>query len=202
MTVRLFTVVAVLFVSAIDGFFLSSPTDLPLTPVQCYTGEYIKVENLFAPSRSGVGLANPGQNRVCAFREDTGTWNGSNYLRRIYTANATADSLLHMARTRCQGFSNNSDLGYGSCAPLPFELYNTTTLCICATDFCNRDLITCQLAVANRTSSQIISPLLFPILTAPIRCYDNTLFWAYPNGYYTQRNISYACGISTPSGVV
>lgn len=105
-----------------------------------------------------------------------------------------------MARTRCQGFSNNSDLGYGSCTPLPFELYNTTTLCICATDFCNRDLITCQQAVANRSSSQTISPVLFPALTAPIRCYDNTLFTTYFNGYYTQRNISYACAISSPLG--
>jgi hypothetical protein len=199
MAVFLFTFAAILFLSATDGFFLSSPTDVPLIPVQCYTGEYVKIDNMFAPSRSGVRLANHRQIRVCAFREDTGTWNGSNYLHRTYMANATADSFSHMARTRCQGFSNNSDLGFGSCRPLPFELYNTTTLCICATDFCNRDLITCQQAVANRTSSQIVSPALFPVLTSPIRCYDNTIVATYFN-VYVQRNVSYVCVNPNPVG--
>ena len=192
MLFRSLTILGALFVSVTSGFFLSSPTDLPSTPVLCYTGEYIQVGSASAAVRSGVGVSKQSNTRVCAFQEDTGIWNRSNFLRRTYMANTTADILRQIVRTRCQGFSNNSDLGYGSCIPRPFELYNKTTLCICATDFCNRDLTTCQQAVTGPTSLQPNSPPVFPVLTAPITCYDNTQFSDYMNNY-VERNLSYVC---------
>ncbi|CAF0757489.1 unnamed protein product [Adineta steineri] len=76
---------------------------------------------------------------------------------------------------RCQGFSNTTDIGYGTCLPYPYELLNTSVLCICATDKCNTDLASCNKSVTNQiqsNSAPSILPSIIPTLSTPISCVD------------------------------
>ncbi|CAF0803970.1 unnamed protein product [Adineta steineri] len=76
---------------------------------------------------------------------------------------------------RCQGFSNTTDIGYGTCLPYPYELLNTSVLCICATDKCNTDLASCNKSVTNQiqsNSAPSVLPSIIPTLSTPISCVD------------------------------
>ncbi|CAF1425874.1 unnamed protein product [Adineta ricciae] len=79
---------------------------------------------------------------------------------------------------RCNGFSNQTDIGYGNCSPLSYETFNTSILCICATNLCNHDLDSCRFSVQNQTQSNsapVSLPALLPRLQTSISCV-NSLF--------------------------
>ena len=78
---------------------------------------------------------------------------------------------------RCQGFSNKTDIGYGICSPLSFELFDISILCICATNMCNMNLTTCQTSVRNQLNSNSAPSVLssiIPELVTPVACVDTT----------------------------
>ena len=182
----------VLFSRSTKSFFLSSPTTVSPTSLACYVGEYVRVEGIYATNYNAVWRTNDSLTRLCAFQEDQGVFNASDFLHRTYTASSITNILRQMVHTRCQGFSNTSDLGYGSCTPQSFELYTSTSLCICATDFCNRDFATCQQSVISSNALPTLVPQVVPLLTTPGSCYENTLWnqW-YP--YSTTQNVSSTC---------
>lgn len=88
----------------------------------------------------------------------------------------TANIYRTMSR-RCQGFSDKTDIGYGICSPLPFELFDISILCICATNMCNVNLTTCQTSVSNQLNSNSVPsvlPSIMPELVTPVACVDQT----------------------------
>ncbi|CAF1390102.1 unnamed protein product [Adineta steineri] len=79
---------------------------------------------------------------------------------------------------RCQGFSDKTDVGYGICSPLSYETFNISTLCICATDFCNTDIDSCQSSVQSQTQSNSLPsvlPSFLPQLETSISCMDSKI---------------------------
>ncbi len=182
----------VLFSRSTKSFFLSSPTTVPPKSLACYVGEYVSVEGICATDYTSVQRTNYSLTRLCAFQEDQGLFNASNFLHHTYTASSITNIFRQMVHNRCQGFSNTSDLGYGSCTPQSFELYTSTSLCICATDFCNRDFATCQQSVISSSASPTLVPQVVPLLTTPVSCYENTL--SQQNYYpYSEQNVSSTC---------
>ncbi len=78
---------------------------------------------------------------------------------------------------RCQGFSDKTDIGYGICSPLSFELFDISIFCICATNMCNMNLTTCRTSVSNQLESNSAPSVLssiIPELVTPITCVDTT----------------------------
>jgi hypothetical protein len=79
---------------------------------------------------------------------------------------------------RCQGFSDKTDIGYGICSPLSFELFDLSILCICATNMCNTNFTTCRSSVDYQVGSNL-SPSLLPSIIAdlstPISCFDTII---------------------------
>jgi hypothetical protein len=78
---------------------------------------------------------------------------------------------LRMSRTRCSGFSNTIDVGYGSCTNLPYETFQNGTLCVCATNNCNINMATC-INSANSYLPTTMIPL-FSTFSNPISCFDD-----------------------------
>ncbi|UJR17363.1 hypothetical protein I4U23_004258 [Adineta vaga] len=79
----------------------------------------------------------------------------------------------------CEGFSDKNDIGYGVCSPLTYETFNTSILCICATNLCNQNLESCQFSVRNQTESNTIPsnlPALLPQLKTSISCVNQNNF--------------------------
>jgi hypothetical protein len=76
-------------------------------------------------------------------------------------------NLFRRASQRCTGFSNATDTHYGVCSPSPYKTFNVYILCICATDFCNAKLITCQQSITQQLSSNTSHPSLLSSI------YDN-----------------------------
>ncbi|CAF4145207.1 unnamed protein product, partial [Adineta steineri] len=79
---------------------------------------------------------------------------------------------------RCQGFSDKTDVGYGICSPLSYETFNISTICICATDFCNTDIDSCQSSVQSQTQSNSLPsvlPSFLPQLETSISCMDSKI---------------------------
>ena len=78
---------------------------------------------------------------------------------------------------RCEGFSDKTDIGYGICSPLSFELFDISILCICATNMCNTNLTTCRTSVSNQLNSNsgpsVLSSIM-PELVTPVACVDQT----------------------------
>ncbi len=181
----------VLFSRSTKSFFLSSPTTVPPKSLACYVGEYVSVEGICATDYTSVQRTNYSLTRLCAFQEDQGLFNASNFLHHTYTASSITNIFRQMVHNRCQGFSNTSDLGYGSCTPQSFELYTSTSLCICATDFCNRDFATCQQSVISSSASPTLVPQIVPLLTTPVSCYENTLWYQYYPS--STQNVSSTC---------
>jgi hypothetical protein len=78
---------------------------------------------------------------------------------------------------RCQGFSDTTDIGYGVCLPLSFELFDISILCICATNMCNQNFTSCQSSVnyqIESNSAPSVLPSVAPAFTTPISCVDTT----------------------------
>lgn len=76
---------------------------------------------------------------------------------------------------RCQGFSDTTDIGYGICSPLSFELFDISILCICATNMCNNNFTTCRSSVTNQiesNSSPSVLPSIISDLSTSISCVD------------------------------
>ncbi|CAF3716259.1 unnamed protein product [Rotaria socialis] len=99
----------------------------------------------------------------------------------LFIAQSYADQTRHygwirMSRTRCTGFSSTTtDVGYGNCTTLPYEIFLPGVLpilCICATDRCNANLSTCQASVAAYAPSPRLITA-FPSLTTHVSCQDN-----------------------------
>ena len=183
-----------IIISTSDGFFLSSPTSVPSPPVSCYAGDFLKIDGLNLQNYANIRRTNQSLTRFCAFQEDRWVINASNYVHRTYTAMPITNTLRQMSRTRCQGFTNTSDVGYGTCTPRPYEQYTSIVLCICATDFCNRNLSTCLASIASGPLPPINGPQVIPTLTMPVRCFDNSFRTdiAYNS---PSRNSSYMCAL-------
>lgn len=84
-------------------------------------------------------------------------------------------SVYRSMSQRCTGFSSTTDIGYGTCSPLPFELFNQSILCVCATNMCNVNLTTCQASVDNHfrtNTAPAVLQSIIPQLTKPISCAD------------------------------
>lgn len=86
---------------------------------------------------------------------------------------------IRMSRIRCSGFSNLTDIGFGPCAPLPYEIFAIGTfpvLCICDTMDCNMNMSACQASVISRSSSSPPAPLspLLASFSTPITCVGDT----------------------------
>ncbi|CAF0996500.1 unnamed protein product [Rotaria sordida] len=78
---------------------------------------------------------------------------------------------------RCTGFSNTTDIGFGFCSPLEFELFDISIFCICATDMCNINFTSCQSSVTNQLQTNSAPPVLssmIPEMNTPISCYDSS----------------------------
>ena len=186
----LYLCVLFLFPLYTNSFFLSSLTALPTTSLDCYGGSYTNIDGVYTSNYNNIGTINNSLIHLCAIQQHRNSYNnGSTLLRRVYTPIKMTNILRHMALNRCQGFSNGSDLGYGECTPQSYELYNSTSLCICATNLCNRDLTTCQQSVISSMTSPTIVPQVIPSLTNPVRCYENTLLTQY-SPYYSSQKIS------------
>lgn len=75
-----------------------------------------------------------------------------------------------MIRTRsCTGFNNASDIGSGTCNPMPYETVQNMTLCICATSNCNENFKTCQKSNVENPNSPLL-PNIMSDLTTVIQC--------------------------------
>ena len=161
----------------------------------CYTGNYLSIEGIYTPTMNEIWYSNNTAVRFCVFREDRGRLNGSDFLHRSYIALNITNTLLEMSNRRCQGFANDSDIGFGYCEPTPFELYNSTVLCICATDYCNRDLETCRTSVMNSPMRPPRLPQITPRLNTTIQCHNNfqTTRYVPDNGTYETVQVIKSC---------
>ena len=133
--------------------------------VVCYFGHNLT----FSPLVQG--------NDLCYIEKYTGIF-GVFY---IQSGDYLINSRKQMIINRCTGFSiNQTDIGYGTCSPLPFENYATKSLCICSTWGCNQNFNTCQAAV--NTTSPRPSPLapIVKTFTQIILCQE-TSFAHYPS---------------------
>ncbi|CAF1046583.1 unnamed protein product [Adineta ricciae] len=74
-----------------------------------------------------------------------------------------------IATRQCEGFSETSDIGTGICNPMSYETADQMTLCICASDYCNLDLETCQIANRNLFNVSLL-PKPLPVLSDTIEC--------------------------------
>ncbi|UJR10825.1 hypothetical protein I4U23_015012 [Adineta vaga] len=77
---------------------------------------------------------------------------------------------------RCEGFSEGIDIGYGMCLPLPYETFDMSILCICATNLYNENLDTCRLSVHNEIQSNTAPsslPPLLPQLKTSVSCVNS-----------------------------
>ncbi|CAF3725638.1 unnamed protein product [Adineta steineri] len=78
---------------------------------------------------------------------------------------------------RCTGFSDTTDIGFGFCSPLEYELFDISILCICATNMCNMNLTTCKSSVTNQlqtNSAPSVLDSMIPEIITPISCFDET----------------------------
>ncbi|CAF0898185.1 unnamed protein product [Rotaria sordida] len=101
--------------------------------------------------------------------------NGSSS-RSLYDYTTVTNIYKSIAK-RCTGFSNITDIGFGFCSPLQFELFDISILCICATNMCNMDFPSCQSSVNNQLKTNSAPPLLssmIPELNRSISCYDSS----------------------------
>jgi len=79
--------------------------------------------------------------RVYTYLVDVNTSQTENVWDGIWFTN----TFRPLIKTRnCTGFNNASDIGSGTCDPMPYETVQNITLCICATSNCNQNLETCQ----------------------------------------------------------
>ncbi len=101
---------------------------------------------------------------------------------------------LRMGRTRCSGFSNTTDVGYGPCTNLPYETFQNGTLCVCATDNCNINITTCMTSVSSYSPTTMIP--LFPTFSNPISCFDdgNNITTGYTPYFICYRNLGIFLG--------
>ncbi len=72
----------------------------------------------------------------------------------------------------CTGFNDSSDIGSGTCDLMPYEIANTMTLCICATDGCNENLETCEESIQKNQNFPVL-PTIISNLATIIKCNDN-----------------------------
>lgn len=169
-------------------------TKLTTAVLFCYSGEYFQINGQYTFHEGGVRPLY-GNLYLCAFREYQGRFNGSSYLHRSYLSLNVTNALRSISKTRCQGFSNDSDIGFGQCTPLPFELHTMTKLCICQTDGCNRNFSTCQSSVTTNQVRPAAPSRMIPRPINKIECEDNTLISGYDFVHYTYTTylMSYLC---------
>jgi hypothetical protein len=137
-----FILLVLLKYSSCTNIFLNPVLPANRSQVICYFGNNLT----FSPLVQG--------NDLCYIEKYTGIA-GDFY---IQAGDYLINSRKQMIINRCTGFSiNQTDIGYGTCTPLPFETYVTKSLCICSTFGCNQNFNTCQAAV--NTASPRPSPL-------------------------------------------
>ena len=130
---------------------------------------------------------------------DTDAYTNCEYCVYEFFSNGTDTSIYHdciyltntyrLVTQRCTGFKNDSDIGYGLCAPLSFEYFDIDLLCICATNMCSENFTTCKQSVdGNPPLSALPTPM--PTLTtrdSAITCQD-TPIGAMQSTYYCVRD--------------
>ena len=82
----------------------------------------------------------------------------------------------------CTGFVSDSDIGSGTCVPMPYEDVITMTLCICATDNCNQNLQACKQSNAENPNTPPL-PIIISDPATIIKCADTSSnsFTCYPS---------------------
>ncbi len=114
----------------------------------------------------------------------------------LYTSYPSEYGWIRMSLTRCNGFpALTLDVGYGTCTPLPYEIFQLEILCICATTNCNANMLACSSSVGNSVNYPQYNPIISPAhmvplvsnFTSPVSCIDDgvTLSNGSLSGTYT-----------------
>ena len=111
--------------------------------------------------------------QVCALRVYSGTIGGNETTINVYNGfryvNIFTQFILQRCPTDLDTWGDN--IGSGNCGqPQSYETFGSVQLCICATDNCNQDLVTCQRSVKTITTYQLSA--LIPSLTTTVQCQD------------------------------
>lgn len=157
MFLRWTLLVLVVLVSRSEGFF----------NVSSLSGESRRSNLTCLSSTRGLTFASC-ELCIIEFFYDGSTSNDSSLVR--YHCAHQLNAFRRKSR-RCSGFSNQSDLGYGLCSPLPYETFDVNVLCICATDLCNVNINYCrQSVIDNQLSLPSALPSIVPQLNQSISC--------------------------------
>ena len=109
---------------------------------------------------------------LCAIRSYT-VFNDSGASQEAIVRNGISftNMFSQLIRTRnCTGFSDTRDTGSGTCATMPYEIAQTMTLCICATDMCNNNLELCKKSNSGNGSGTVLPKNIIDDLTEVIEC--------------------------------
>lgn len=93
----------------------------------------------------------------------------------------------YIKRQNCSNFRNDSITGVGQCTPLPYENATRMTLCICASDQCNRDISTCNNSVAATTGIAELPSLMTDIPSSiPCSAVSDVSYTCAPTSDYAR----------------